>query len=202
MDRAHHAEQKGNSGKATESGFPWEAEQESGRLRGHFSVRKGDPREQDGGKEERVQEGRGASRECALGAGHGLVTNLTGWSISQDCPLRSRINNSFSARSFRGEEEENVSTGSHELRVTHRALTAEWMLRLIALMSREAPKARSVGPEARGQRPLGCAWVDLAWVHAEVAVSTAPEAGGQRPLVNQKGPKWHREVSAAVRTWE
>lgn len=162
MDQAHHAEWKGNSGKATESGFRawfWFLGQQSGkhRLRCHFFVRKGDPRERDGGREERAQEGWGAGPECALGAGHGLVTDTNGWSVSQDCPLRSCINSSFSAQSFRGEGEENVSTGSHQASGHSQGVNCweflnvcGWMQRLIALMSTEAPKARSVGPEARG----------------------------------------------------
>lgn len=49
-----------------------------------------------------------------------------------------------------------MSTGSYELRVTHRALIAgpSWL----RVSGCSAPKVRSVGPEARGPRLPGCAW--------------------------------------------
>lgn len=156
-------EWKGNSGKATESGFQawfWFLGKQSRkqRLRCHFFVRKGDLREQDGGKEERVQEGQGASPECALGAGHGLVTNVTGWSVSQDCPLRSCINEFLSSvvqRRRRGRE------CVHRLPSSFGSLTGCSLLGLPGCAWVDAashcpnvkgsPKGKTCG--ARGQRP-------------------------------------------------
>lgn len=48
------------------------------RLRCHFFVREGNPREQEGGKEECGQEGQEASSRVRDGAEHSLATNVAG----------------------------------------------------------------------------------------------------------------------------
>lgn len=93
------------------------------------------------------------ARQEGKPVGHSLVANVTGCSVSQHHPLRSCINNYFSVQSLRGEREKNLSTGQHPPSFTSRVLLAgtSWVDAVShTLRCREAPKARSVQPEAKG----------------------------------------------------